>query len=115
MDNPSLILNKISSVNCSSSKVLELNWDTTSYNFTFNFDFNSILHYFLIRKRKQKERYLFILDKREEKQMDLIGMVYWASPSRLRSFLHHVVRDIKLKCSRKTVCANEIQQVYRVM
>ena len=30
LDNPSLILNKISSVNCSSTKVLGLNWDTTS-------------------------------------------------------------------------------------
>ena len=37
LDNPSLILNKIGSVNCSSTKVLGLNWDTTSDNLIFNF------------------------------------------------------------------------------
>ena len=37
LDNPSLILNKISSVNCSSTKILGLNWDTTSNKFIFNF------------------------------------------------------------------------------
>ena len=35
-----------------------------SYNITKNF------HYFLIRKLKRKQPYLFTLDKREEKQMD---------------------------------------------
>ena len=64
-------------------------------------------HYFLIRKLKRKEPHLFTLDKREEKQMDfdwnyLLGKFqpsqlvwYWASSSRLSSFVHHVVTDVK--------------------
>ena len=39
LDNPSLILSKICSVNCSSTKVLGLNWDTTSDKFIFNSDY----------------------------------------------------------------------------
>ena len=33
--------------------------------------------------------------------MILIGIVYWASFSRLRSFVHHVVRDVKLDAQEK--------------
>ena len=33
--------------------------------------------------------------------MDLIGIVYWASSSRLRSFVHYIVRDIKLDAQEK--------------
>ena len=37
-----------------------------------------------------------------------------ASCSRLRSFVHHVVGDVKLDAQEK-LFANDIQQVYRVM
>ena len=51
------------------------------------------MNYFLIRKLKRKHPYLFNLDKREEKQMNLIEIVYWASSSRLSSFVTTLLHE----------------------
>ena len=94
-------------------------------------------NYFLIRKLKQKNLIYLLLTRGKKSKWILIGIVYWASSSRLSSFywasssrlssfywasssrlssfVHHVVRDKKLHAQKKNVCANDIQQVYRVM
>ena len=58
------------------------------------------MYYFLISKLKQKKNYLFTLDKRDKKLI-FIGIVYWASSSRLSSFVHLVVGDAKLDAQEK--------------
>ena len=44
--------------------------------------------------------YLLVIKRRKNKWI-LIGIVYWASFSRLRSFVHHVVGDAKLDAQEK--------------
>ena len=65
------------------------------------FHFYFYINYFLIRKLKQKQPYLFTLDKREENKYILIGIVYWLSSSRLSSFVQHVVGDVNLDAQEK--------------
>ena len=69
----------------------------------------------------------FLLTNGKEEQWIVSELFIRASCSRLRSFVHHIVVDVKFKfyiyyyvvylirSSRKTVCANEIQPFYRVM
>ena len=94
---------------------------TISYPLFVSIDFLGHLKYangfscFLIRKLKRKQPYLFTLDKREKKQMDfdwncLLGKF---QPSQL--VCTPCSKRCKVRCSRKTVCANDIQQFYRVM
>ena len=83
---------------------------TKSCNSLFVDDLWIFSNYFLIRRLKLKQLYLFTLDKREEKQIDFDWSCllckfqlsqYWASSSRLISFVHHVVGDAKLDAQEK--------------
>ena len=58
-------------------------------------------NYFLIRKLKQKNLIYLLLTRGKKNKWILIGIVYWASSSRLSSFVHHVVRDVKLDAQEK--------------
>ena len=70
---------------------------------------------FKIRKLARKWPYLYILDKREEKQMgsDWNCLLGKFQPSQL--VCTPCGKRCKMRCSRKTVCANDIEQVYRVV
>ena len=57
----------------------------------------------------------FPLTNEKEEQINFVSELFIrASCSRLRSFVHHVVGDVKLDAQEK-LFANDIQQVYRVM
>ena len=57
----------------------------------------------------------FPLTNGKEEQINFVSeLLIRASCSRLRSFVHHVVGDVKLDAQEK-LCANDIQRVFRVM
>ena len=52
--------------------------------------------YFLIRNSNENILTYLLLTRGKKNKCILIGIVYWASSSRLSSFVHHVVVDVKL-------------------
>ena len=52
--------------------------------------------YFLIRNSDENNLIYLLLTRGRKSKWILVGIVYWASSSRLSSFVHHVVRDVKL-------------------
>ena len=73
------------------------------------------LHYFLIRKLKRKKPYLLTLGKKNEKQMDFNWNCLLGKFQSSQLDCTPCSKRCKIRCSRKTVCVNDIQQVYRVM
>ena len=72
--------------------------------------------YFLIRKLKQRKPYLFPLDKWEGRTNEFcVGIVYSGKFERPQVVCTPCSKRYKSRYSRKTVCASDIQQVYRVM
>ena len=74
----------------------------------------SNLYYFLTWKPKRKQPYLFTLDKTEEKQMDFDWNYLFDKFQPSQLVCTRRSERWKIGCSRKTVCANYIQRVYRV-
>ena len=62
---------------------------------------NSNSNYFVVRKLKRNNLIYLLLTREKKNKWILIEIVYWASTSRLSSFVHHVVRDIKLDAQEK--------------
>ena len=62
---------------------------------------NSNSNYFVIRKLKRNNFIYLLLTREKKNKWILIEIVYWASTSRLSSFVHHVVRDVKLDAHEK--------------
>ena len=62
---------------------------------------NSNSNYFVIRKLKRNNFIYLLLTREKKNKCILIEIVYWASTSRLSSFVHHVVRDVKLDAQEK--------------
>ena len=62
---------------------------------------NSNSNYFVIRKLKRNNLIYLLLTREKKNKWILIEIVYWASTSRLSSFVHHVVRDVKLDAQEK--------------
>ena len=62
---------------------------------------NSNSNYFVIRKLKRNNFIYLLLTREKKNKWILIEIVYWASTSRLSSFVHHVVRDVKLDAQEK--------------
>ena len=58
-------------------------------------------NYFLIRNSNKNNLTYLLLTRGKKTKWILIGIVYWASSSRLSSFVHHVVRDVKLDAQEK--------------
>ena len=85
---------------------------------TLKYDCALFSNYFLISNLKSNENNIiyFLFTNGKEEQMNFMSELFIpTSCSRLMSFVHHVVGDAKIRCSRKTVCANDIQRVYRFM
>ena len=53
-------------------------------------------NYFLIRNSNENNLIHLLLTRGKKTKWILIGIVCWASSSRLSSFVHHVVVDVKL-------------------
>ena len=62
---------------------------------------NSNSNYFVIRNFKRNNLIYLLLTREKKNKWILIEIVYWASTSRLSSFVHHVVRDVKLDAQEK--------------
>ena len=58
-------------------------------------------NYSLIRNSNKNNLTYLLLTRGKKTKWILIGIVYWASSSRLSSFVHHVVRDVKLDAQEK--------------